>query len=162
MNVRLKIATTVLLGAAFGFMLNPNAPLGAMLWPAADHDAIFGTMTGGAMGLLMAYSVFAAIGFGFAIAFLLFGMPLVARTRVSPGLARGAHLAIVWVMGNWVIHDSLHMAATSYMALAGLEWGFHATMIVAGLVLARYFLATTGAWPSGAAAPAPADDAAPA
>lgn len=157
MQSRYKVASVAVAFAILGFMLGPQAPLGAMIWPQNAHMLeAFGTPSGGTLAALMAYGVVSSIAFGLGVAFLAFGYAAVARAPVGPGLARWAHLAITWILVSWVPHDSLHQSIGSIAALAGLEWGFHFTLIVSGLVLARYFLASTGAWPAARATPSAA------
>jgi len=92
--------------------------------------------------LFMLLGMIEALVFGLGIAFLVFGASMVNQFKVLPGLARAAHLSISWVMINWWAHDSLHLH--NGMELSGLlkiEYGFHITLILAGIILARFFVA---------------------
>ena len=92
--------------------------------------------------LFMLLGMTEALVFGLGIAFLVFGASMVKQFKVSPGLARAAHLSISWVMINWWAHDSLHLHIG--MELSGLlkiEYGFHITLMLAGIILARFFVA---------------------
>lgn len=134
MTPKVKISLTIALFAVIGFLIQPNSPIGAMIWePSSDFPAPVGAQ----LPLLMLYGILAAVGFGVAVAFLIWGRPLVARLGLSKGLTTAAHLAIVWVLGNWVIHDSLHIAnGHNIWGLIAIEYAFHGTLIAAGVVLA--------------------------
>ena len=49
-------------------------------------------------------------------------------------------LAVVWSLISWWPHDSLHrvMPEGDLVQLLRIEYGFHVTLILAGLVVARY------------------------
>lgn len=128
------VIATVIVFTILGFLLQSNSPLGGMIWPPS---ADLPTPDGSLIPLFMLYGLIAAIGFGFGFAFLLFGKPLVARLGLAGGMATAVHLAVFWVLGNWVIHDSLHITNGHNLAgLIGIEFAFHATLILAGLILA--------------------------
>jgi len=64
-----------------------------------------------------------------------------AISPASTGLTRAAHVSIAWLLFNWWPHDSLHIY--NGMNLAGLlviEYVFHITLMIAGTVLAYFFL----------------------
>jgi hypothetical protein len=66
------------------------------------------------------------------------------KAAVSPALTRAAHLSIVWLLGNWWAHDSLHQHVGMHLdGLLRIEYGFHITLIIAGVTLVRFFLAVT-------------------
>jgi hypothetical protein len=52
--------------------------------------------------------------------------------------------AVAWLLVNWWAHDSLHLhvgaSAHALNALLGIEFGFHVTIIVAGLILISFLL----------------------
>ncbi len=119
--------------AIFGFLIQPHAPLGALIWPpSSDIPAVVGMQE----PLLMVYGAIAALAFGAGVAFLAFGRPLVEKLGLSKGLTTGAHLSIAWVLLNWVIHDSLHIAnGHNIWGLIAIEYAFHGTLILAGATL---------------------------
>lgn len=134
MQTKAKVILTVVVFTLVGFLIQSNAPVGAMLWPPA---ADLPEATGAQLPLFLLYGLIAAVGFGLAVAFLVWGRPLVARLGLSKGLSTAAHLSIVWVLGNWVIHDSLHIAnGHNLWGLIAIEYAFHGTLIVAGAILA--------------------------
>lgn len=124
--------------ALLGFLLQPHAPLGALIWPPAEDLPL---AVGMQEPLLMAYGALAAIAFGIGAAFLAFGRPHVEKIGLSSGLTTAAHLSIAWVLVNWVIHDSLHIAnGHNLWGLIGIEYAFHGTLILAGATLAYALL----------------------
>jgi hypothetical protein len=129
-----KVILTVVVFAVIGFVIQSNAPVGQLLWPpSAELPAAAGAQ----IPLFMLYSIVAAIGFGLGMAFLIYGRPLVAALGLSNGMTWGIHLAIFWVLGNWAIHDSLHITnGHNLWGLVAIEYGFHVTMILAGAVIA--------------------------
>lgn len=154
MNTKTKVILTIVSFTALGFLLGAQAPLGQLIWPAQDMTAHFGEPSPAVLGGLIFYGFLSSIAFGVGIAFLVFGAPLVRRLPVSAGLARAAHLAVTWLLVSWVPHDSLHQHISTMAALAGLEYGFHLTIIIGGLVLMRTLLAVAEA--SGTARPSTA------
>lgn len=128
---------------AVGFLLQSNAPIGAMIWPPNAENP---EPTGAQLPLLMTLGVVSAIAFGLSIAFLAYGWPAVrARFPESKGLAVAVFLSVFWFLFNWVPHESLHIA--NGMDLGGLiaiEYGFHVTLIAAGAIIA-YALVKVGA-----------------
>lgn len=155
MNNVTKIVTVVVLASLLGFMLSPQAPIGAAIWPPNPAADDLGTPSSMEIGMLMFYTALASIAFGFGVAFLAFGLPLVERAPVSRMLARMAYLGIAWLLVTWVPHDALHQHITSYVGLLALEYGFHFTLMLSGLALARFFLAVvTGGEPQDAPEPA--------
>jgi hypothetical protein len=52
------------------------------------------------------------------------------------------YLSTVWLLGNWWVHDALHIVnGMNPTGLLKIEYGFHVTLILAGAALA-YALAT--------------------
>ncbi len=84
---------------------------------------------------------------GLGVSFLLFGYStLKANSQVSESMTRGTHLAITWLLVNWWAHDSLHQHnGMALDGLLGIEYLFHFTLIVSGLIVARFFLAVVRA-----------------
>jgi hypothetical protein len=50
-------------------------------------------------------------------------------------------LAIAWLLMNWWAHDGLHQhVGMNLHGLLWIEYGFHFTLIISAVVVARYFL----------------------
>ncbi len=133
------IAVTVVVGVAV-VLLGPQGPLGGF-WGAEGEDP-----TGGALAALVVYSILEAAVFGLGVAMALFGRPLLKQLGAGERLTRVTFVAIVWALVSWWPHGSFHQAIeeNNFGALAAIEWGFHATMLVCGLVIARFFWEVLG------------------
>jgi hypothetical protein len=103
----------------------PAMALGPALFPmSADWPAIEGTQ----LLLMGGIAAVEALALGLAVAFLLLGWPRVRRL-VGPSRPRttAAYLATAWLLGNWWLHDNLHVAnGTNLNGLIAIEYGFHA------------------------------------
>lgn len=119
------------------FLSGPNAPLGSFWRPSAMEAA----PTAAQMPFFIVLAVLEAATFGAGVAFLILGRKWVqAIGTVSKSLANWAHLAIVWVMGNWWAHDSLHIHnGMNLQGLLYIEYGFHVTLMAAGVILAIFW-----------------------
>lgn len=151
MKTSTKVAIVTLGLTVVGFLTEPNGPLGAFWAPAHDVPPAAGAQ----IPLFMLLGTLEALTFGLGVSFLLFGYStLKAIPSVSAPLARGAHLAISWLLLNWWAHDSLHVHnGMNLNGLLRIEYGFHVTLMIAGAVLARFFLAIVRAPVMGASAP---------
>jgi hypothetical protein len=136
-----KVVIVTLLVAIAAFLTEAGGPFGTFWAPASDMP----TPVGAQIPLFMLLGAAEALALGLAVSFLLFGYPsLNMNAVVSPSLTRGAHLSIVWLLGNWWAHDSLHQHIGMHLdGLLRIEYGFHITLIIAGLTLVRFFLAVT-------------------
>ncbi len=86
-------------------------------------------------------SIVESLAFGAGVAFLIFAYPLIRAGTTSAGLALATYLAIGWTLVNWWPHDNLHrVVGMDFPRLAGIEIGFHVTLIAAALVIAFYFV----------------------
>ena len=145
------VAVTVLLGVAT-FLTGVNVPLASLIgWhPAAGSPH----PTAAQLPFFMLLGLAEALAFGFGVAFLVFGYPWMrAAAAAAPGgLTRAAHLAIAWTLINWWSHDSFHVA--NGLDLSGLlliEYGYHATLIVAGTIAAAWFVTVVRGYQQAAA-----------
>lgn len=127
---RAWIAVTVL-GTLIAGLAGPNGPFGAF-WGVEPTPGL----EGGVLGALIVYSVIEAIVFGIGLAWLFFGRSVLR----GPG-SGAAHLAVGWALVSWFPHGGFHQSTAhdNWAGLAAIEYGFHLTMLIAGLVLARHF-----------------------
>jgi hypothetical protein len=131
-------------GGVLAFLLSPQAPIGQQIWPPTVE--LNPPPIGAQLGLFMLLGVIESLAFGAGVAFLLLGrQPL--RRLFGPqrtGLAAATHLAVFWLLWSWWLHDGLHMVAGLHAGrLLAIEYAFHVTLILAGVILA-YGLATLG------------------
>lgn len=134
MNERAKRVGYLVLFTVIGFLLGANAPIGQMLWPP---DPMNPAPSSGQLPFFMLLGAIEAIAFGVGVTFLLTGLPAVKRLFSASGTkATVLHLALSWLLVNWVIHDSLHMNnGMNMQGLLYIEYGFHVTLILAGIIL---------------------------
>jgi hypothetical protein len=108
---------------------------GPMIWPMS-HDA-----PPPPQQLLPAYiaiSAIEALAFGFAVAFAVFGWPAIRDLRLgAPWLNRLLFITLIWFIGNWWMHDNLHMhVALDMNRLVYIEYVFHLSLLACGVTLA--------------------------
>lgn len=118
------------------FLFNGNAPIGAMIWPpeAGAHGP-----SAGQLPFFMVLTLISSIAFGAGVAFLIYGWSTVNAVKSqSRSHALGLYLATAWLLLNWVPHENLHIAnGMNMQGLLYIEYGFHVTLIVAGLAMFR-------------------------
>jgi len=136
-NWKPALAVTLVL-AVVAVLAGPNGPLGGFWRPPMDSPV----PTGAQLPLFILLNIAEGLTFGLGISLLIFGYPMVrAISPASIGLTRAAHLSIAWLLINWWLHDSLHVH--NGMKLGGLlaiEYAFHITLMIAGVILAYFFL----------------------
>lgn len=138
MKTWVKILIVTVVVAIPAFLLEPRGPLGGFWAPHPGAP----TPTGGLVPFFMLLGLLDALSLGAAVSFLIFGYPLVAVIGISSrGLTFAAYLSLAWVLGNWWAHDSLHQHhGFDLVPLLGIEYGFHVTMMIAGAILAVFFV----------------------
>jgi hypothetical protein len=140
-TIHVKPALAIAFGLAVIALLGtPLGPLGTFWRPSPDV-AVPAT-TSVQYILFLVLNIAESLAFGLGIVFLFFGYPIVrAVSPASLGLTRAAHLAITWLLGNWWMHDSLHThIGMELNGLLGIEYGFHLTLMISGVILAVFFL----------------------
>lgn len=92
---------------------------------------------GAQLPLLMAVSAIESLGFGIGIAFLVSLWGFMRGRGTDDWLAL---LSAAWLLISWWPHDNMHrvMMMGDYWQLIRLEWGFHVTLIVAGVIVASF------------------------
>jgi hypothetical protein len=138
MKTWFKIVIITVAVAFPAFLLEPHGPWGGFWAPSPAMPV----PTADLVPFLMVLGLFDALSLGAAVSFLVFGYPLVAAIgTASKGLTFAAYLSIVWVLGNWWAHDSLHIHhGPELVPLLGIEYGFHVTVGIAGAILAVFFV----------------------
>ena len=131
------LAVTIGLGIA-AFLASPNAPLGGFWGTPMNLSP-----TGAQMALLLLLTAIQALAFGLGAAFLIFGFALVkAQLPSHPDLGRATYLAIAWSLLSWWPHSSFHQTLSmgNVGGLIAIEYGFHVTLILGGLIVACFFV----------------------
>ena len=127
-KVWLTLLVTIVVGVAAFF-------IGPQLWPFG-HDVPMPPL--GLRPLYMALSAIEALAFGFAVAFGIFGWSAIRDLQLGARWLNGMlFVTLLWSLGNWWIHDNLHMHIGLDMSrLIYIEYGFHLTLLACPLVLA--------------------------
>ena len=135
MNSILKISLLTLVMTVAALLLQP------LLWSPAPGTP---TPVGAQLPLFIVLTILSALTFGAGVSFLAFGLPLVRRaTAVANVPAWPVYLAIGWSLVSWWPHNNLHQANGDNLAgLLAIEYGFHVSLYVTGLIVAWFFLAT--------------------
>lgn len=92
--------------------------------------------------LLATLDAVEALGLGLGVTFVLFGWPRLLRNAGSPRSRTLAVCASVsWLLVSWWPYDNLRrFAGEDARGLVYLEYGFHATLILCGIILAYALL----------------------
>lgn len=133
MKTWMKVLVVTLLFAVPAFALGP------ILFPPAHGSP---EPTAGQLPFFILLAAITSVTSGLGIAFLIFGFPSIRRFAAgSKFRAWGIYLSISWLLTSWWIHDNLHIHNGSDMqGLLYIEYGFHVTLMIAGLVLAYSLL----------------------
>lgn len=117
----------------------PVMALGPMIWPSAADAPV---PTPVQLGFLIAISIIEALLFSTGLVFLLFGFDVVKRAPAA--LKRVGwmfYASAAWMLLSWWPHDNFHRSIneSELQKLLYIEYGFHFTLIVAGLAVAYTF-----------------------
>jgi hypothetical protein len=123
---------TLVIGVA-AFLTGPK------LWPMAPSVP---EPPSSLLPLYIALAAIEALAFGFAVSFAVFGWPAIRRLPLgAPWLNKSLFISLCWFMGNWWMHDNLHMhIALDMNRLLYIEYGFHISMIACVLILTVGFI----------------------
>jgi hypothetical protein len=132
-KIWVKVLLVTLVVAIPAFLTGP------IIWPPAEHSP---APTAGQLPFFLFLAAFESITLGLGVSFLLFGMPVVRRISAGSKLKAWAmYLSIGWLMVSWWPHDNLHLHnGMDLQGLLYIEYGFHLTLMIAGIVLGYSFL----------------------
>ena len=132
-----EFVVTTLVIAAIAFLATPMGPLGVFWRPPADSPQ----PTNIQMSFFLLLNAVESLVLGLGISFLVFGYSLIKRiSNASIALTRAAFFSIVWLLASWFPHDSLHHHnGQNVSGLLLIEYGFHFTLMVAGVIVAYFF-----------------------
>ena len=127
----------------------PAFLLGPVIWPP---EAGGPEPSAGQLPFFVVLFAIEALAFGLGISFLAFGLPLVRKAGGGSRLRAWAmYLSIGWLLVSWWPHDNLHFhTGMDLQGLLYIEYGFHMTLILSGLVLAYSFLSLVRGGSAGA------------
>jgi hypothetical protein len=132
------IILTIVL-AVLAFIFSPNMPLGRFWAPSASMPKPAGIQ----LYLFILINIFEVLAFGLGVSFLVFGWRLIrAISPASRALTVASFVSTAWLLVSWWPHDSLHIhiAETNLGSLLAVEYGFHVTLMIAGVILGAFFL----------------------
>lgn len=117
----------------------PAMALGQVIWPPAPGGP---EPSAAQFPFFLFLAIFEALTFGLGVSFLLFGFPAMRRAMGgSPGRTWAAFLSIGWLLVSWWPHDNMHIHnGDDLQGLLYIEYGFHVTLMAAGLILAYSLL----------------------
>lgn len=129
----------------------PAMALGRVIWPPAPGGP---EPTAGQLPFFVFIAAAEALTFGLGISFLLFGFaPLKRALGGSTWRTWASYLAVGWFLVSWWPHDNMHIHnGDNLQGLLYIEYGFHLTLMVAGLALAYSLLTMLRASDRGSAA----------
>jgi hypothetical protein len=129
--MRLRVAAVVIAGTVLGFISSQ------LLWPPPPGFNPPASL----LPFFVILGLAESLALGAGIAFLIFGFPFIARTGVGSLAAWGGYIGIAWSLINWWAHDGFHRVnGLGFAGLLRIEYGFHVTLIIGGLLSAYFFL----------------------
>ena len=119
-------SVSAIIANALSGILWPNLP--GMISPDPNQVPLF-----------IVLAVIESISFGIGVSFILFGWK--SFRSIMPenrNLSLLSFVSASWLLVSWWPHDNLHrtMAMGDYWQLIRIEWGFHFTLIIAGIIVA--------------------------
>jgi hypothetical protein len=116
----------------------PAMALGKVIWPPAAGGP---EPSAGQFPFFILLAVFEALTFGLGISFLLFGFAPLRRAVGTTWRVWAIYLSVGWFLVSWWPHDNLHIHnGNDLQGLLYIEYGFHVTLMLAGIVLAYSLL----------------------
>jgi hypothetical protein len=130
-----KVVAVTLVAAVAAMVAGP------ILWPPSDPP-LFPEPSAGQVPFFVLLQVVTCLTFGLGVSFLIFGLPVVRGVSADRRLrAWSMYLSIGWLLVSWWPHGHLHQHnGHDLQGLLYIEYGFHVAPMLAGLVLAYYFL----------------------
>jgi hypothetical protein len=136
-NMTAAVILTIVL-AVLAFIFSPNMPLGRFWAPSGVMPKPVGIQ----LALFILINIFEVVTFGLGVSFLVFGWRYIrAISPASRALTLAAFVSTAWLLISWWPHDSLHIHIGENLgSLLAVEYGFHVTLMIAGVILGAFFL----------------------
>ena len=114
---------------------------GQRIWPTPVGAA---TPPADLLPLFIVLEAITDLLFGAGISFIVFGYPLLARSRQPLWLTYATYVAIAWTKVSWWPHGNLHRVTQpgNWSQLLLIDYGFHLTLIASIVIAATFFLST--------------------
>jgi hypothetical protein len=136
---RTKWVILTLVLAVIAFLASPTGPFGLFWRPEVNLPQ----PTGYQVTLAVAFNIIEVLAFGFGVAFLVYGYPLIQRIQhATKRLRTAVYLSISWLLIGWWPHDSVRQAVgiSSMNANLAIDYIFHVTLMIAGVIVASFLL----------------------
>jgi hypothetical protein len=119
----------------------PAFILAPVIWPPNLHG---NAPVGLQLPLLMLLAALDALTLGLGVAFICYGLPLVGRVaNESRAHTWMTFIATAWLLISWWPHDNMHKHnGIDLDGLLVIDYVFHVSMMVAGLLLAYNLVRT--------------------
>lgn len=118
--------------AVISFLASPNGPLGGF-WRPASMTPIPTSLQ---LPFFMILNLAESLTFALAVVLLLTSFPKKAFSPLTLNQTKLAFLSLIWFLGNWWAHDSLHIHnGMNLQGLLYIEYGFHLTMMLSAAYL---------------------------
>ena len=116
----------------------PALLIGRIIWPPAVGAP---TPTAVQFAFFAFLGIVEALFFGLGVAFVALGAPYLKRLSAEVRKEMFApFISLSWLLISWWPHDNLHIhTGEDLQAILYIDYGFHLTVIIASLILARYF-----------------------
>ena len=124
---------------ALAGLFSPLGPFGEFWRPPAHMLMVTETQ----ISFLIVLGLTEAFCFGLGTSFLIFGYPLLRDIKPLPTtLVHATHFAIAWLIGNWWLHDSLHLhfGMQDVNMLLIVDYTFHMTLMLAAVIVGYFFI----------------------
>jgi len=119
----------------------PALLLGRIIWP--DPMGMIQPTTAQFIPLAFV-AISEALLFGLGVSFVFFGWPLLRN--VNPAwkkLTLATFISISWMLLAWWPHDNMHRSnGMDINGLIRIDLLFHVTLIIAAVIIAKYFIVT--------------------
>lgn len=117
-----------IVGAIGSFLLS------RVIWPDLPDMA---APVGAQLPLLIGISAIESLAFGIGLAFLISGWRYVSARSFGDKLV---WISATWLLVSWWPHDNMHRVNPmgDYWGLIRIEWIFHFTLIIAGIIVASF------------------------
>ena len=143
MKISLKFVLAALFFSIVSFLLSrviwPDLRIIDILMSRVLHSEA-GALSSMQLPLFVLLSLLESITFGVGVAFAFFGWK--NFKTLMPGNRKAAFwcfVSIIWLLVSWWPHDNMHVlnAPDNLAGLLKIEYAFHVTLMIAGLILAR-------------------------
>ncbi len=131
MSYRTKLITIAAVCTVGSFLLS------RIIWPN-DPGAV--QPAGTLVPFFVIISILESIIFGIGVSFFVSGWKRAKELKMQGRSVWPVFIATTWVLISWWPHDNMHRVNPegNFVGLLRIEYLFHVTLIIAGLIIAQY------------------------